>query len=313
MKRRSALAGLTAALLAPRAAVRAQGLTPLRLLGLPVDPCGALYYAKDLGLFEKAGLDVDISSPADYGIVVSALVSGSADIVYAQIMQGEQAFKKGLPLSMIAPAAINDQRHPTNYLLVAKGSPIASARDLAGKTIGTSPLKSLGTYAVDAWVDLHGGDSSLHKWADVPFPLLGEALARGRIDAAFDIEPFATQALPTTRLLGRPYEAVSPYFLGAAYFTTTAWAAAHPDLVKRFVATLHEASIWGNRNHDKSAVIMAKYAKVDVATVLQTARAIYTDTLSAADVQPTIDFGAKYKLLDAAFPAKELIYHAPTA
>jgi len=309
LNRRASLLGLAAALAAPRA-VRSQSLTQLRLLGLPVDPCGALYYAKDLGMFEKAGLDVDISTPADYGIVVSALEAGAADIVYTQIMQGEQAFKKGLPLTMIAPAAINDARHPTNYLLVAKDSPIQSARDLAGKTLGTSPLKSLGTYAVDAWVDAHGGDSKQYKWADVPFPLLGEALARGRIDAAFDIEPFATQAKSTTRLLGRPYEAVSPYFLGAAYFTTPAWAAAHPDLVQRFVSAIRAASLWGNANHDKSAPIMAKYAKVDTATVLQLSRATYAESLRAADVQPTIDFGAKYQLLDAAFPAKDLIYHA---
>lgn len=308
MKRASALLGLTAALAVPRAALRSQTLTPLRLLGLPVDPCGPLYYAKDLGWFEKAGLDVDISTPADYGVAVSAVVSGAADIVYTQIMQGEQAFKKGLPLTTVAPAAINDARHPTNYLLVAKDSPIMSAKDLTGKTLGSSPLKSVGTYATDAWVDTHGGDSTQYKWADVPFPLLGEALARGRIDAAFDIEPFASQIRSTTRLLGRPYEAISPRFLGAAYFATPAWAAAHQDILRRFVAVLHDASVWGNKNHDKSAPILAKYAKVDTSVVLGLPRAIYAESFEAADIQPTIDFGAKYKLLDSAFPAKDMMY-----
>jgi NitT/TauT family transport system substrate-binding protein len=283
---------------------------PLRLLGTPVDPCGALYYAKDAGFFEKAGLDVSITTPPDYGIAISALVSGAADIVYAQIVQGEQAFKKGLPVAIVAPAAINDARHPTNYLLVAKDSPIKTARDLSGTTLGSSPLKSVGTYATDAWVDAHGGNSASYRWADVPFPLIGDALVRGRIQAAFSIEPFATQARAVTRLLGRPYEMISPRFLGAAYFATPAWATAHPDLVKRFVSAMHDASVWGNRNHDKSALILEKYSQADPATLAVTPRAFYAESLEADDVQPTIDFCAKYKMIDGAFAAKDLIYHA---
>ena len=70
---------------------------------------------------------------------------------------------------------------------------------------------------------------------------------------------------------------------------------------------LHDASVWGNKNHDKSAPILAKYAKVDTAVVLGLPRAIYAESFEAADIQP-IDFGAKYKLLDAAFPAKDMMY-----
>jgi NitT/TauT family transport system substrate-binding protein len=313
MDRRTALVSLAAAASAvalPGAPLGAQpALTNLRTFALPVDPCGALYYAKDLGYFEAAGLDVDISTPADYGAVISALVSGSVDIVYGIILQIEQAFQKGLPITIIAPAAMNLVQRPTNFLLVAKDSPIKSARDLNGKTIGSSPLKSVGTYAVEAWMNMHGGDSTTIKWADIPFPLCGEAIARGRIDAAFVIEPFATFARAETRLLGRPYEAISPYFLGAAYITTTAWAAAHPDLVRKFAGAIHDASVWANKNPAKSAPLVQQFSKVDLATINAMTRAVYSETLTPEIVQPTIDFGAKYKMLDSAFPAKDLLYH----
>jgi NitT/TauT family transport system substrate-binding protein len=313
MKRRTILASLVAAtssVALPRLAVRAQTtLTKLRTLALPVDPCGALYYAKDLGYFEAAGLDVDISTPADYGAVISALVSGSADIVYGVILQIEQAYQKGLPVTIIAPAAMNLAQRPTNFLLVAKDSPIKSARDLNGKTIGSSPLKSVGTYAVEAWMNLHGADATTIKWADIPFPLCGEAIARGRIDAAFVIEPYATFARAETRLLGRPYEAISPYFLGAAYITTPSWAAAHPEVVRKFASAIHDASVWANKNTAKSALLVEKFSKVDLATINTMTRAVYSEVLTPEIVQPTIEFGAKYKLLDAAFPAKDLIYH----
>jgi NitT/TauT family transport system substrate-binding protein len=313
MDRRTALMSLAAATSAvalPRAPLGAQpALTKLRTFALPVDPCGALYYAKDQGYFEAAGLDVDISTPADYGAVISALVSGSVDIVYGIILQIEQAFQKGLPITIIAPAAMNLAQRPTNFLLVAKDSPIKSARDLNGKTIGSSPLKSVGTYAVEAWMNIHGGDATTIKWADIPFPLCGEAIARGRIDAAFVIEPFATFARAETRLLGRPYEAISPYFLGAAYITTNAWAAAHPDLVRKFAGAIHDASVWANKYPAKTAPLVQQFSKVDLATITAMTRAVYSETLTPEIVQPTIDFGAKYKMLDSAFPAKDLIYH----
>jgi NitT/TauT family transport system substrate-binding protein len=223
-------------------------------------------------------------------------------------LQIEQAYNKGIPITIVAPAAINDARRPTNFLLVAKDSPIRTPRDLNGKTLGSSPLKSIGTYATEAWLDANGGDSTSIKWVDIPFPLCGEALAKGRIDAAFVVEPFATASKSLTRLLGRPYEAISPLFLGAAYFTTPAYAAAHPDIVKKFASAIHEASLWGNKNQAKSGEILAKYSKVDPDTVATMRRAVYADALTPELVQPSIDFGAKYKMLDTAFPAKNIIY-----
>lgn len=77
MNRSSALLGLTAAVAAPRFPLSAQGLTKVRTFALAVDQAGPLYFAKELGYFQKAGLDVDISNPTDYGAVVSAVVGGS--------------------------------------------------------------------------------------------------------------------------------------------------------------------------------------------------------------------------------------------
>jgi NitT/TauT family transport system substrate-binding protein len=310
VKRSTALAALAATTVAgPFSRASAQNApTKIRSFALAVDPCGAMFYAKELGMFAAAGLDVDISFPTDYGAVIPALVGGSADIAYGVILQIEQAYNKGIPITIVAPAAINDARRPTNFLLVAKDAPFRTPRDLNGKTFGSSPLKSIGTYATEAWLDANGGDSSTIKWVDIPFPLCGEAIAKGRIDAAFVVEPFATASKNVTRLFGRPYEAISPYFIGAAYFTTTAYAAAHPDIVKRFAGAIHDASLWGNKNAAKSGEILAKISKVDPDIVASMRRAVYADALTPELVQPSIDFGAKYKMLDTAFSAKNIIY-----
>lgn len=308
MNRRSAvtvIAGLVAGAARPASS---QTLTPLKTVATALDQSGPLYYAHDLGIFEKHGLNVTITTPNDNALAVPAVVSNTIDIAYTNIVAIEQAFRKGFPITMIAPAAVNDARWPNNYLLVPKESPIKTPLDLQGKILGTSPLKSLGDTATNAWVQAHGGDPAKLQWVEIPYIACGDAMKAGRIDAAFIVEPYATRLRDSTRLLGRPYEVIAKRFLGAGYFTSKQWAAEHPDLVKSFVAALREASVWGNANHEKSAVILEKYAKVDAETLAHMVRSIYAETIVPSELQPTIDFAAKYKFIDQSFPATEMIW-----
>jgi NitT/TauT family transport system substrate-binding protein len=288
----------------------AQSLPLVRTAATAVDQSGALFYAHDLGLFTKHGLDVSIFTTNDNQLAVSSVVGNSIDIAYNNIVVLEQAFRKGIPIVIVAPAAVNDDRWPSNYLVVPKGSPIKTALDLQGKTLGTAQLKSLGDFATEAWVKSHGGDPGTLKWAEIPYIELGAAMQAGRIDAAFTLEPYATQIRSTTQLLGRPYEAIAKRFLGAAYFATRQWASDHPDLVARFAAAIREASEWGNANHAKSALVLEKYAKVDPATLAQMTRSVYAEALVPEEIQPTIDFGAKAHFIDASFPAADMIFKA---
>lgn len=309
MNRRTAISLVGGMLAAPRAA-GAQTLPQVRTVATALDQSGALYYAHDLGMFAKHGLDVSITTPNDNALAVPAVVSNSVDIAYTNIVAIEQAFRKGLPIVMVAPAAVNDARWPNNYLLVPKDSPIKTALDLQGKTLGTAPLKSLGDASTNAWVEAHGGDPSKVKWVEIPYIACGEAMEAGRIDGAFIVEPYATRLRSTTRLLGRPYDVIAKRFLGAGYFTSKQWAADHPDLVTRFAAAIAEASVWANANQSKSAVILEKYAKVDADTLAHMTRSVYGETLVPNEIQPTIDFAAKYKFIDGAFPATDLIWKA---
>ena len=310
MNRLTALGTIAAVTAAAARPLGAQSLPQIRTVATALDQSGALYYAHDLGIFAKHGIDVVINTPNDNSLAVPSVVSNSVDIAYTNILAIEQAYKKGLPITLVAPAAVNDSRWPNNYLLVPKNSPIKTPADLEGKTLGTSPLKNLGDTCTNAWVEQHGGDGSKVKWVEIPYIACGEAMEAGRIDGAFIVEPYATRLRSTTRLLGRPYEAIAKRFLGAGYITSKQWATDHPDLLNRFVVAMREASMWANANQTKSAVILEKYSKVDADTLAHMVRSVYAETLVPAEVQPTIDFAAKYKFLDGGFPATDLIWKA---
>lgn len=72
---------------------------------------------------------------------------------------------------------------------------------------------------------------------------------------------------------------------------------------------MRETAIWANKNHDRSAEILVKVARVDPDVVRAAVRAEYGERLIPAQLQPLINVTAKYGGL-AAFPAAEICYSA---
>jgi len=60
----------------------------------------------------------------------------------------------------------------------------------------------------------------------------------------------------------------------AGWFATTAWADAHPDLVRRFAAAMRETALWANRNPAQSLPILVKYIKLDPQVARQVVRRV---------------------------------------
>jgi NitT/TauT family transport system substrate-binding protein len=288
---------------------KAQTGDPVRLLVVAVEPAGEAFYGKEIGIFQKHGLDVTVSTADNGGVVIAAVVGGSSDIGYTNIISLEIAHKNGVPIQAIAPAGLFDaSEKPAAFVLVKKDSPLKTAADLSGKTIAMSPLKSLGEVGVDAWLDKSGGDSSKVKYVELPFPAMQAALDQGRVDAAFMIEPFATRSLSTSRVIGQPFASIAPAFIQGAWFTTTAWADAHPAIVKRFADAMAETRDWAAKDTTKRAGILSKYTGVDVAVLEAIPRQNFAKSLTAALLQSTIDASAKYKVLSSSFSADDLIY-----
>jgi NitT/TauT family transport system substrate-binding protein len=289
---------------------RAQVVAPadVRIATIPIDSGSQAYYADDLGFFAKRGLSVNISSFTSGPAIAAALVAGSIDIGYSSPISVELGYKHGIPFTVIAPAAINSETHPTCSIVVGKDSPIKSGKDLDGKTVATNGLKNTGEYGPAAWVDRSGGDSSTVKFLELPFPQMPDALAAHRVDAAVVGEPILTAQKAALRVIGDCYSSMGKTLYVSVWFTTTTWANAHPDLVAKFSDALHEASVWANRNQAKSAEILAKHTAVTVETALAMTRSRFGEGLSPALLQPTIDALARYKAIDAPFPATEIIF-----
>jgi NitT/TauT family transport system substrate-binding protein len=287
---------------------RAQSVT-LSIATIPIDVGAEAFYARDAGFFKKAGIDAQIQSITNGPAIAAAVASGSIDIGFSNLVSLAEAYKRGVSITLIAPAGEYKTASPTSVCVVAQNSPVKTAKDLDGKVFATNGLKNIAEFAPRAWIDKNGGDSSKVSFTEMPFPEMPVALSQDRVAAALLAEPTATSAKSTTRLLAKCYDAIAPRFLISAYFSTVAWAHAHPDLVRTFQNVIRETAVWANAHHPETAAILAKEAQIDPAVARAMNRATYPQTLEPAEIQPVIDVTAKYGGLTAPFPAAEMIYH----
>jgi NitT/TauT family transport system substrate-binding protein len=285
---------------------RADG--PLHSMTLPIDQGAQLYYAQDLGMFRRAGMDVVVAT-ANYGSQVAAAVAGGTiEIGQSNVMSLCAAYERGLPFALIAPAGVYVSAKPTSMMIVEKNSPLKTAADLNGKTVAINGLKNITQVSVLAWADQNGGDGSKIKFVEMPFAAMEPALAAGRIDAALLADPDATNALAAghTRPFAKAFDAIGKQFLIGGWFAKTDWIAANADTVKKFAGVMREAAEWANKpaNYKQSASILEAHTKVAVGTAN---RVTFGERLDPALIQPNIDAAVKYGVLKTSFPAAKII------
>lgn len=112
----------------------AQESTPLRVLigSLPTAGyTGALYYAEETGMYDAAGLDVDITVGKGSHASINALIAGSADVVVAAGLAALQNAEKGQSVVVIGAQL---GRNGTGFF-VPQGQGISSLNDLEGRNV----------------------------------------------------------------------------------------------------------------------------------------------------------------------------------
>jgi NitT/TauT family transport system substrate-binding protein len=307
---RSRVLGLIAAGAAvlPRPA-RAQS-TPLKLRvgSVPADTYAGGFYALDLGLFDKAGLSVEITPFANGAAMAAAAAGGSIDIGVGDATELANGVSRGLPFVLIAGGGLYSSTAPTTTLCVAKSSAIARAAELEGQTVAVVSLVSLMSSAVKSWLTQNGADITKIKFVEMPFPQMPAALSRGTLAAATLSEPIMSDATSNdAKIFAKPYDAIAKQFLISDWFTTRDWLGKNPDVAKRFVGAIYDAARWANAHHDDSAAILSKYTKVDVDRIRRMNRCAYATSLQPAMVQPVLDTAFKYKALESATNAASMI------
>jgi NitT/TauT family transport system substrate-binding protein len=291
----------------------AQELTLLRVGALPTDGTSVVFYAKELGYFERAGLNVEITTMGSGPAIAAAVAGGALDIGIANVATVAQARARGLPMRFIAPSSIAEPATMTDIVMVASDSTIRTGADLNGKIIAINGLKDLQQISASAWVDKHGGDSKTLHFVEIPIPQMAAALEAHRADAALDVEPFVStaRAQGQGKIIGDVLDGVGSRYMVTGWLALDPWLATHADAASRFIVAIRGAADWANGHHHESGVILVKNTKISADLVDTMARAKFGTVLDAAMLRPVLDGAVRYGVLNAQPDINAMIWHAP--
>jgi NitT/TauT family transport system substrate-binding protein len=240
----------------------ASGSPAITVASVPTVGDAPLYLAKHNGLFSQHGLTVTIKNYPTLQAEVEALANGQADIAAGDytdfFAKAATTFAKksgakvtGSTLRVIADGY--DAASNVMEVLTLPDSPIKSASDLQGKTVVTPPTGALAfsphqpynmeTLATQAVLRNDGVSVTSINWKAVPASQEVNWLQDRKANAILVSEPYLFQA---QKKLGAVsvLDAASGVTDGLpllGYFTTSAYAQAHPASVRAFQSALNQA------------------------------------------------------------------------
>ncbi len=110
-----------------------------------------IYVARELGYFEKQGIDIEILSPSETADALKLSVSGHVDLAVSYQPQTIIAASQGLDVRVVGRLV----EHPLTTLLFLKGKGIGTPADLKGKKIGYT-VPGLMDVLLDAFMQING-------------------------------------------------------------------------------------------------------------------------------------------------------------
>ncbi len=221
-----------------------------------------LCIAKDLGLFEKYGLDGNLVYIASGVTSVNALLGGSVDIIAASGSSAVGAAARGAPIVIIASLG------HIAYKLIAHPS-ITTIQGLKGKIIGSSRIGAGTDFALQRLLPKLG----LIPGKDVTLLPTGVSesdrrllmLVQGKIDATLGTEDNLLQLAAKGMkfsVLADVYEA-GIYTTGSDIATSRQLLKQKPRQLKAFVMALTEGTYIGRTQKEQALRVYRKYLKID--------------------------------------------------
>jgi NitT/TauT family transport system substrate-binding protein len=245
-------------------------------------PAG-LYIAQMKGFFAAAGLHVTIKNVTSGSDAIADLLHGSVDVDQGQWTSDLGAEAAGL-VKLHALAAGNAGAPGVEQLMVPPGSPLQSVKDLAGKTVAVNALDGLPQFLTDSVLASNGIDPSRVRFVAIPFPAMGKALLAHRVDAAFMIEPFVTQAEDTTGLvtLFDLNDGPLPGLALTGYVTTQAWMTRYPKTAAAFTAALARSQRLAATSRPDVEKALARYTTISKQTAEIMATGTFPQSVTTA-------------------------------
>lgn len=285
IRKTAALAGLGLLALAGPAA--ADDVVKVGYMKVP--PLVSYLYAERNGLFDKHGVETELTILNNGPAGISAMASGAIDIGMTGTTAIALAAANRQPVNIFG---VTDWAIPETgnmWIIANKAAGVESIADLEGKTVAIVGPFTQSDVALKSQLNAAGIDPRKVRTITVPFPQTQAALEQGNADAAVLVAPFNAAILASTKIdpvviasgpVGN-FEGDMKFPL-AVWFSRPDWLETNSDKAAAFLAAIFEANQALTEDRSKLEELLvsdfgmppeaAAHAQIPLNTVSVTAR-----------------------------------------
>ena len=222
-----------------------------------------LYVAKEAGLFEKNGLDVDVRLISGGSTAMAALVAGDTPFSHLGGSEAMSSAAAGADIEVLAITA------PVTSFRLEVANNLKTADDLKGKRFGISTIGSTSDIALHVALKKLGLDPD----KDVNITPVGStanrlaALLSGQIQGAAELPQDAAEVEQKGFHPLVDLEKLKEPGAGQGVVAQRAYVNAHKDVTQRYIDSVIEAGALAKKDKALAVKAIQKYVKGDAEAV----------------------------------------------
>lgn len=237
----------------------------LKVAYIPIAECVQLYVAKDMGYFEKYGVEVKFVSMSGGSEVLTALSEKKVDVGFSNIVSLVLKKNDGMNFCSVFGGTYETQFNQ-NHALLIKSVLNSESNDLEDGVLALNTFNNIEELMVKKYFMSIGVDFNKMNKKKVSFAKMLQLMHEGEISVASVVEPYITIALRDSlngvEKLTNHYLATTPSTLVATYVTSFDVINEKKKALQSFVKAMNDATDFINDNESISRKIIGKYTKI---------------------------------------------------
>jgi len=240
---------------------------------ISISPLLPVFLAQEKGWYQEAGLDVETIEMKGGATIIPALIGGSIEIGFSNIISIILARSAGLDIKIICGSHnegyTKKAGEPGGYatsstgLLVLQDSGVRGAKDLEGKKIAVNTIKNIDWMAAWEWMEKNNADPKKVIWVETDFPKMIPALMGKKVDAVQAVDPEKTILRSQgAKLLVNPLNDLRPGLIVASFVAKDDWISKNPDQVQGFFTATAKAQDYLNVHPEEREKLSIQYSRI---------------------------------------------------
>jgi NitT/TauT family transport system substrate-binding protein len=245
-------------------------LLPLRIGILKIASSTNLWAAKQAGIFEKNGLDVQFLQFRSGNEAIAAQRGGHVDVVLSIPGTAMTANERGFNLVLVSQSETAHKQGPdSGALIVLKDSGINSVADLAGKKIALSNVHSQKYVCDVTLLKKYGVDRSKVTFLEIPYSSHPAVLRSKQIDVSACLDPWTTVMRTSSyaKVIAWDYVDTIPEQPIGGWYARADFVREHREAVDRFARSSRDSIDYINADVERARKYVAAFTGLKASLV----------------------------------------------